>query len=115
MRKKKQGITLWVILGLLTLILLARVLLPYTSVSFISWIRTASTLGFQKQTFKLTIGESITLRVNRVNVRVSYSSSNFRVAYVNKNGKVTALREGTALIYGKIGNETVVCRIRVKE
>lgn len=46
--------------------------------------------------------------------KVSWSSSNKKVAKVNKNGKVTALKKGKATITAKAGGKKAVCKIIVK-
>ena len=44
-----------------------------------------------------------------------WQSSDKRIATVDKNGKVTAIRPGTITITAKIGNQTVECIIVVKQ
>lgn len=49
------------------------------------------------------------------NTSVSWSSDNNKVASVDKNGKVTAKKNGTARITAKAGNgKTAVCKVTVK-
>ena len=43
----------------------------------------------------------------------SWSSSDEGIVIVDKNGKVTAVREGTAIITARIGNKSVQCVIKV--
>lgn len=96
-------------------ILFIRVLLPYTSKGFKEELSTPAMAMFIKDDYTLKVGEKVTLRVNAINVRVSYSSSDFKVASVNRNGTVKAKRKGTAIIYGTYQDTTIKCRIRVIE
>ena len=46
--------------------------------------------------------------------KVTYKSSNKKVATVNSKGKITAKKKGTAVITVKSGNKTVKCKVTVK-
>lgn len=46
---------------------------------------------------------------------VTWSSSDKTVATVDANGKVTALKDGTAVLTAKVGNKTATCNLTVKE
>lgn len=46
--------------------------------------------------------------------KLTYSSSNKKVAVVNQNGKITAKKKGTAKITVKIGKIKKVCKVTVK-
>ncbi len=63
-------------------------------------------------------GNVITLKPKRNPLNsddpITYSSSNKRVAIVNKNGKITAKSKGTAVITIKSGKKTVRCKVIVK-
>jgi len=58
-------------------------------------------------------GEEYRLFVYGINKRVSYSSSNFRVAGVNFNGRVFAYHTGTVIIKAKVDKKTLRCKVRV--
>lgn len=68
----------------------------------------------------MNIGEKYVLRAfvkpaNTTDV-VTYTSSDERIAVINKNGNITALREGTALITARTSNgHKAVCKIIVKK
>lgn len=61
----------------------------------------------------LVVGESYSLKVQSVNKRVSYSSTDFKVADVLFTGKVIANRVGMAVINVEVGDSTVKCKVTV--
>ena len=58
-------------------------------------------------------GESFRLGLRTVNKRMTFSSTDFKVAFVNKLGKVTAYQPGLAFIEVKVDGEVLRCRVRV--
>ena len=46
--------------------------------------------------------------------KVTYTSSNHKVAIVNKKGKITARKKGTAIITVRSGSKKARCKVRVK-
>ena len=46
--------------------------------------------------------------------KITYKSSNTKIATVNSAGKITAKKKGTAYIYVKSGSRTVKCKVVVK-
>lgn len=58
-------------------------------------------------------GEEFRLFVYGINKRVSYHSTNFRVAGVNFNGRVFAYQTGKAYIIAKVDNKELKCRVKV--
>lgn len=61
----------------------------------------------------LVKGESYRLYVVAINKRVSFSSTDFKVAYVNLNGRVYAKRAGVAFIEAKVSGKVLKCKVRV--
>ena len=47
--------------------------------------------------------------------KVTYTSSNPKVAIVNKKGKITARKKGTAIITVRSGSKKARCKVRVKK
>ncbi|RDY22464.1 hypothetical protein CHF27_013280, partial [Romboutsia maritimum] len=45
---------------------------------------------------------------------VTWTSSDEKIAKVDKNGKVTGIKEGKAIITAKVGDKTVTCEVTVK-
>ena len=58
-------------------------------------------------------GEEFRLVVYAVNKRVSFSSTNFRIAGVNFNGRVFAYRTGKTFILAKVDGKVLKCRVHV--
>ena len=61
----------------------------------------------------LARGEEFKLRVIGINERVKYSSTDFRVAGVNFNGRVYAYQTGDCFIIAKTGKKELKCRVVV--
>jgi uncharacterized protein YjdB len=61
----------------------------------------------------LAKGEEFHLYVFAINKRVSFTSTNFRVAGVNFNGRVFGYQTGKAYIIAKVGNRELKCRVHV--
>jgi len=70
-------------------------------------------LHLNRQELIMTTGEEFKLFVYGINKRVSFYSTNFRVAGVNINGKVTAYQPGKAFIIAKVDNKKLKCRVKV--
>ena len=64
-------------------------------------------------------GKSFQLRVTLTPVtsqqKVTYKSSNSKVAAVNLKGKIVAKKKGTATITVKSGNKKITCKVKVKK
>ena len=70
-------------------------------------------MHLNRQELYLTKGEEFRLFVYRINKRVSFYSTNFRVAGVNFNGRVSAYQTGKAFIIAKVGTKELKCRVKV--
>lgn len=46
--------------------------------------------------------------------KITYKSSNTKVATVNSKGQITAKKKGTAVITVKSGSKTVKCKVTVR-
>jgi len=58
-------------------------------------------------------GEEYHLYVNAINQRVSYYSTNIRVAGVNFNGRVFGYQTGKAFIIARVDDRDLKCRVHV--
>jgi len=69
---------------------------------------------------KLTLKVGQTKKISVKNLKkkqkkkVKWSSSNKKVASVNKSGKITAKKKGTAKITAKVGKKKYTCKVTVK-
>lgn len=76
-------------------------------------------ISLNKTEFSMFDGDTATLKVNynpsttTDDKTVTWSSSNTKVATVSKDGKITAIGEGTAIITAKVGNFTATCKVTV--
>jgi hypothetical protein len=66
-----------------------------------------------KQDITLAEGEVFKLYSMGINKRVSFSSSDIKVADVDIFGNVTAYRSGTTIIKAKVDGKFLKCRVRV--
>ena len=58
-------------------------------------------------------GEMYHLKLQAVNKRVSFSTTNFRVAGVSFNGRVIGFQPGKAFILAKVDHKVLKCRVHV--
>ena len=65
-------------------------------------------------TLKLTAGQSNKLKVSGTTRKITWSSDKPSIVKVNKNGKVTAVKKGTATITAKINGVAFKCKVTVK-
>lgn len=86
-------------------------------------------LGKNKYTCKVTVqipaisstskaivkGNKIRLTVKRTNQKVTWKSSNTKIATVSKSGMVTGKRAGTCKIYATVLGKRYTCKITVKK
>lgn len=89
------------------------ILYPHTSLSFRDKFYYPVFRGLNAEDIVIIKGKSDKLYVEGINKRVSYSSSNFRVAEVQINGKVYGHKVGTAFITAKVNKKSCKCRVRV--
>lgn len=76
-------------------------------------------ISLSKTTASMYVGDSTTLTVTynpnttTDNKTVTWSTSDSKVASVDKNGKITAVGKGTATITAKVGSFTATCKVTV--
>lgn len=66
-----------------------------------------------RKTVTLEEGKTVRLSVNGTKKKVRWVSSKKSVAKVNRNGKVTALKEGKTVITAKVGKKRMKCKVTV--
>ncbi len=74
----------------------------------------AATIRLNKKTVTLQVGKSVTLKIKGTSKKVTWSSTNKKVATVTKKGKVTAKKAGKATIVAKVGGKKYKCKLTVK-
>lgn len=99
---------------LVMVILFMKIIVPRTSVYFRYWMYYPK-FGNYLNVYDVVLvsGEHFHLRVKNINQRLSYTSTDFKVAYANEFGQVTAYRPGTAYIEVKVREERLICRVKV--
>lgn len=74
-----------------------------------------STLKLNSSRITLKPGKSYTLKVNGTKLAPAWKSSNSKVVTVNKKGRITAKKAGTAKITATLGGKKFVCTVTVKK
>ena len=74
-----------------------------------------STLKLNSSRITLNPGKSYTLKVNGTKLAPAWKSSNSKIAAVNKKGRITAKKAGTAKITATLGGKKFVCTVTVKK
>lgn len=72
-------------------------------------------VSISSKTKTVTAGKSFTLKLNGNTQKVSWSSSNSKVASVSSSGKVKGLAAGKATITAKVDNKKFTCTVTVKK
>lgn len=107
------GKILKVVIIALAVVLILNLLDRNSPMHFKNWPDLPFSLHLNTEDVVLVKGEEHKLFVYGINKRVSYSSTNFRVAGVNFNGRIRAHQTGKAFIIAKVGNTKMKCRVRV--
>ena len=78
---------------------------------------TVAQISLNKTSLKLTAGKTVTLtaKYNKKKVNPTFKSSNPNVASVNKNGKITAKKKGTATITATYKKSKASCKVTVSK
>lgn len=84
-----------------------------SSLFYRKFFTTPFSLHLNENDLYMIKGEEFHLFVYDINKRVSFSSTNFRVAGVNFNGRIFAYRTGKAFIIAKVGKKELRCRVHV--
>lgn len=74
-----------------------------------------STLKLNSSRITLNPGKSYTLKVNGTKLAPAWKSSNSKIVTVNKKGRITAKKAGTAKITATLGGKKFVCTVTVKK
>jgi uncharacterized protein YjdB len=90
-----------------------RYLIQNSSIYFRNFNDLPFSLHLNEDDLILEKGKEFHLFVYGINKRVSFTSTNFRVAGVNFNGRIMAYQTGKAFIIAKVDGEEIKCRVRV--
>ena len=71
--------------------------------------------SISSKTKSVTVGESFTLKLNGTTQKISWSSSNSKVASVSSSGKVKGVAAGKATITAKVDNKKFTCTVTVEK
>lgn len=102
-----------IVVIVISILLIGNFLYQRTSLYFFDMPHLPLSQHLNKDNIVLEKGETFRLSVFAVNKRVYYSSRDFKVAYVNLNGKVFAKKTGVTFITAKVGKKTLRCKVRV--
>lgn len=75
---------------------------------------TVKEIGLNQTSLTLNAKETYQLKVNGIKEGIKWNSSNKSVVKVDNNGKVTAVKKGTATIKATVNNVTYSCKVKVK-
>lgn len=75
---------------------------------------TVKEIGLNKTSLKLKVKDTYKLKLNGVSDGIKWSSSNKSVAKVSSEGKITAIKKGTATIKATVNGKTYSCKVTVK-
>lgn len=77
-------------------------------------VNAASSVKISSTKETVFVKDTFTLKVTGTSGKVKWSTSNKKVATVNKKGKVTAKKQGKATIQAKVGKNVLKCKVTVK-
>lgn len=97
--------------------LILSLVLAFTLVlmSFSTDVYAAKKPKLSKTRITLTVGKTYKLKVKNNKKKVTWKSSNKKIATVTSSGKVKAKKAGTVKITAKIKNKKLVCKVIVKK
>lgn len=79
-----------------------------------SMVYAKSTVRLNKKSTTIQVGKTVRLKVNGTKKKVSWSSSNKKVATVTNKGKVKGIKAGKAIITAKVEKKKLSCKVVVK-
>ena len=79
-----------------------------------SMVYAKSTVRLNKKSTTIQVGKTVQLKINGTKKKVSWSSSNKKVATVTNKGKVKGIKAGKATITAKVEKKKLSCKVVVK-
>lgn len=99
---------------LVIIVLVLKIIIPRTSLYYRYWFYVPKFGNYLTVRDKVLIsGEHFHLGVKNINQRLSFVSTDYKVAYANLMGRVTAYQPGLAFIHVKVKGEVLTCRVQV--
>ena len=87
------------------------IILPMTAVR----VYAASAVKLSRNKLTVSVDDKQTLKVTGTTKKITWSSSNKKVARVSSKGVVKALKAGKATISAKVGGKQLKCKVTVYE
>lgn len=109
--KRMKNIRKKILIAVMILSLTSLLELPVLSNT---WIVQAATIKLNASSLKLQVGQSKQLKMVGTSAKVTWKSSNKKVATVTAKGKVTAVSEGTVVISATVNKKKYSCMVMVK-
>ena len=101
-----------IIISILTVMLIFSVINLPVSAARVTHLNTSKTVITLGDTYKLKLYTKNNNPIN--NKRIVWKSSNTKIAKVDKNGKVSAVRKGNATVKAKFQGKTYKCTVNIK-
>jgi hypothetical protein len=96
---------------MMVLTLLSPAILPLQPAA----VAEAATVKLNKKTLTLEVGKSATLKITGTKSKVTWTTSNKKVATVSSAGKVTGKKDGKATITATVNKKKYTCAVTVKK
>jgi len=77
-------------------------------------VEAASKVKINKKSHTMYVGQTYALKISGTSKKVTWSTSNKKVATVDSKGKVVAKKKGTATITAKVAKKKYTCKVTVK-
>ena len=76
--------------------------------------QTQAAIKIDRSSVTVYVNQTVTLKVSGTKAKVTWASSNKKIATVSSNGLVKGVKKGTATIRAKVSNTTLKCEVTVK-
>lgn len=80
-----------------------------------NYVSAATKIKINKKTANIYVGKTVQLKVTGTKKKVTWKSSNKKVATVTSKGKVKGIKKGTAKITATVSKKKYICKVTVKE
>lgn len=112
--KKTRFSFISILYYLFLVILISYLIWPYTRFYYKKEVFRSFSYRLNKESVTLKVNKRCRIYVTNINKRVSYSTTDFKVAGVNQLGIVYAKKKGTAVIRVKVEGEVLKCKVIVE-